>query len=99
MPEIPHGIHPRPERPKRSRPVPPSIGFLRGQGVQGVRAACTTYNCGHHAVVPFDRLGKPETTLFPALKFKCSRCGGREINTMPDWPKPGDGIPATWGGK
>lgn len=97
MPDIPHGIHPKPPRSPRARTVPPSIAFLRLQGVTGVRVFCSSFTCGHYAVLPFDKLGKPERTLFPALKFKCSKCGRRDVSTMPDWPKPGMSIPDTWG--
>ena len=98
MPDIPHSIKPKGERSKRSRFVPPSIASLRLQGVTGVRVFCSSFNCGHNAVLPFDKLGKPETTLFPSLKFVCSRCGRRDVSIMPDWPKPACAYSDTWGG-
>lgn len=62
-----------------------------------MRAFCSSFNCGHNAVVPFDRLGKPDETLFPSIRFKCSKCGSRDVQTQPDWPHPTDGISETWG--
>lgn len=97
MADIPHGINPKPARPKRSRVVPPSIGSLKTQGVKGVRAFCSSFKCGHHAVIAFEVIGKPDETLFPSIRFKCSKCGNRDVQTQPDWPHPSDRIPSTWG--
>jgi len=97
MPDIPNGIKPGGERPKRSRSVPPSIGSLRRQGVNGARVFCSSFRCGHHAVISFAAISKPDETLFPSLRFKCSKCGNRDVQTQPDWPVPPDQIPDTWG--
>ena len=97
MPDIPKAIYPKGIRPKRSRIVPPSIGFLQRQGVSGARVFCSSFRCGHHAVVTFTAIGKPDETLFPSLRFKCSKCGNRDVQTQPDWPKPSDQISDTWG--
>jgi hypothetical protein len=82
---------------KLDRDVAPSIADLRRQGVLGVRLFCSAIHCGHYAVVPFVRINAPESTPFPSLRFKCSKCNGRDIHAMPDWPRPSDGITLSWG--
>ena len=77
-------------RPPRQELDPPTIGQLKTvHGVTGVRVDC---GCGHRAVVSFDAIGRPDTTPFTALRFKCSKCGGAKVSTMPDWPPPKRGL-------
>jgi hypothetical protein len=93
MPDIPHGIKPKGERPKRSRSGPPTIGFLKSQGIKGARVFCSAFSCGHHAVVSFELIRVADGTPFPALRFKCTKCGKRGVQAQPDWPKPSDQMP------
>ena len=96
MPDIPNTTYPKKARQKPTPSAPPTIADLKGHGVTGVRLFCTNA-CGHRAVVSFELIRVDDGTPFPALRFKCSKCGGRDVHKMPDWPKPSDQMPKTWG--
>ena len=78
--------------PKPEAPAPPTIGFLRGQGLTSARIFCASIYCGRMVVMAFDDIGLPDSTPFPAIKerrrWACQRCGNREITVMPDWRDP-----------
>ena len=79
------------DHPGRYDGAPPTLGFLREvNGVTAARVHCVP--CGRQVVVPFDRLGLPDATPFPAVRtarrWRCSHCGRRDIAVMPDWPDP-----------
>jgi len=50
-----------------------------------VEAICERHGCGHEAIVNVD--GWPDDMPVPdvGLKLRCSKCGGRNIKTIPDW--------------
>ena len=77
------------------RPAPPTIAFLRAEGVRGVRVFCVDRECGHFGVVSFGALAVPAETRFPDLvrvrRFTCTACGGSKVSLMPDWPPIGPG--------
>ena len=60
-----------------------SLANMRANGVRGVTAQCEA--CNHSADVNVDAL--PETVHVPqvARRLRCSRCGGKLINTRPAW--------------
>ena len=74
--------------PKHPEIPPPSIGHLKSHGVTSVRVECCEHGCGHRAEVSFETIGKPNSTPFPSLRFKCSKCSGAKVSTMPNWPPP-----------
>jgi hypothetical protein len=64
--------------------VPPmTLQNMRANGVRMVIAQCET--CGHKADLNVDAL--PETVKVPKAgqRLRCSRCGGKKINTRPAW--------------
>ena len=75
---------------KRTTLEPPTIGFLRAQGVTRFRVSCSEVNCGHGADLMLDTLGLSDDTPFPSIarwrRWKCSHCGSRKVNVMPRWP-------------
>ena len=79
------GLNDRPPRPPPG--PPPTIGYLRAQGVTGFRVSCNEVNCGHGADLT---LGLADDTPFPSIvnwrRWKCSHCGLRKVNVMPRWP-------------
>ena len=72
--------------------APPTIGFLKGQGVTATRVFCASIYCGRMAVMAFDDLGLPDETPFPSIKnrrrWSCERCGNHEVSVMPSWRDP-----------
>ena len=67
---------------------PPTIAFLRDRnGCPGLRVFCNNHHCLHRADFLWKNLGKPDTTPPVMIRFKCSKCGGRDVDIMPDWPK------------
>jgi hypothetical protein len=65
--------------------LPMTLANMRENGVTRVTASCMRTGCGHEATVDVSHL--PPETFVPdvALRLRCSRCGGREIKTIPDW--------------
>ena len=80
------------DREARNHAPPPTIAYLRGQGVMGARVSCRNTDCSRTVTVPFDKMGLPEDTPFPQIarlrKWICAKCGGRQISVMPDWRDP-----------
>jgi hypothetical protein len=64
---------------------PMNLGNMRSLKVRSVWAECLADRCRHEALVSVDRL--PDDLPVPdvGLRFRCSKCGGRRIKTMPDW--------------
>ncbi len=64
---------------------PMNLGNMRSQGVRSISAYCQSINCGHEATFRADAW--PDNMPVPdvALRLRCSKCGRREIRTMPDW--------------
>jgi hypothetical protein len=68
----------------REKPGPPmTLANMRRNGVHAVIATCQS--CGHNADVNVDAL--PETIAVPKIRrrLRCSRCGGKQIDTRPAW--------------
>lgn len=67
-------------------PGPPTVGHLKSQGVTGARLWCVA--CSHSARMAWETLRTRDTDPFTAVgkRLKCSACGGRDIQKMPDWP-------------
>jgi hypothetical protein len=66
--------------------IPPmTLGNMREHGVRSIDAFCQAIGCGHASTVNVD--GLPGGLLVPdvSLRLRCSRCGGRSINTRPNW--------------
>jgi hypothetical protein len=80
-----------PRNPRRSylsdgTEIPPmTLENMRAHGVRCVASTCERTECQHSAVINVD--GLPDDYLVPdiALKLRCSRCGGRQIKTIPNW--------------
>ena len=62
---------------------PMSLANMRQNGVYSVSAVCET--CRHESVVNVYAL--PEAVPVPEVgqHLRCSRCGGKEIDTRPAW--------------
>ena len=69
------------ERGKRGPPM--TLANMRQNSVRAVIATCQT--CGHKADVNVDVL--PEAIAVPQAgrRLRCSRCGGKQIDTRPAW--------------
>jgi hypothetical protein len=68
----------------REKPGPPmTLANMRKDGVRAVIASCQV--CGHKADVNVDAL--PEKIIVPEAgrRLRCSRCGGKRIDTRPAW--------------
>lgn len=66
--------------------IPPmTLAHMRDHGVRSVDARCRADGCGHEAVVNVDDL--PDELPVPdvGLRLRCSKCGGRRIETRPNW--------------
>ena len=62
---------------------PMTLPNMRENGVRSICAICET--CQHEAVLSADRWpgDMPVPDIGP--KLRCSACGGREIDTRPNW--------------
>ena len=75
-------------RPDSNAVDPPTVGYLKGQGVLSLTAWCHNFECRHHATFLFSQLELDDDQIFIDLKhrFRCSKCGSREVAIQPDWP-------------
>lgn len=80
------------DREARNNVPPPTIAYLRSQGVMGARVSCRNAECGRTVTVPFDRMGLAEDTPFPQIarlkRWVCQQCKGCTVSVMPDWQHP-----------
>jgi hypothetical protein len=62
-----------------------TLGNMRAQGIRDVVAHCEAASCFHSATVNVGAL--PDDLPVPdvALRLVCSKCGRRQIKTIPDW--------------
>ena len=66
---------------------PPTIAYLRARnGCPGLRVFCNNHHCLHRTDFLWLKLGKPDTTPPVAIRFKYSKRGSRDVDTIPDWP-------------
>jgi hypothetical protein len=63
--------------------APMTLANMRQHGVRSVDAICRS--CGHEAVVNVDSLADELPVPDVGLKLKCSQCGGKQIETRPNW--------------
>ena len=69
----------------------PTIADTRRQGISAIYVSCAgPRGCGSRRRLALDELDLPETAIFveiPKLRrFRCIRCGNREVLVMGDWP-------------
>ncbi len=84
-----------PRRSQRRGPEEPlpTIGQTLAQGLTRVRVSCLGiyqgYTCHHAGIVALDALRLSDDVAFveipKARRLRCSRCGARDIQVMPDW--------------
>ncbi|WP_439572655.1 hypothetical protein [Phreatobacter sp.] len=69
-----------------SRPAPPTVGLLRGQGVMGARLWCV--GCKRQGILTWEQMRAREDEPFPSAggRLRCGRCGSDQVTRMPDWP-------------
>lgn len=61
---------------------PATVANARQNGVRGTTVRCA---CNHEALIPFERLRPDEYVPDVALRCRCTACGGRRIESYPDW--------------
>jgi hypothetical protein len=68
---------------------PPTIGYLRRDGLEGVMVQCANIACRRTADLPWDALRLPEDTPFPDVvrlaRFRCIGCGWSACYVSPNW--------------
>jgi hypothetical protein len=72
-------------RLRRGRPgdrTGPTVANSQQNGVRGITARCA---CNHEAVIPFEKLHPDWYVPDIALRLRCTACGGKRIETYPDW--------------
>jgi hypothetical protein len=64
---------------------PMDLASMREHGARSVVVICQRHGCGHESSINVD--GWPDDMPVPdvGLKLKCSRCGSKDIKTIPDW--------------
>ena len=76
----------------------PTIAHAKGHGIGGAYIQCRRIGCGNRRRLSFDEIGLPDTAVFVEIgrsrRFRCHRCGGREIIVSADWPRPKMGASA-----
>ena len=67
---------------------PMTLANMRENGVHSVVATCA--KCRHEGVLDVQRW--PADTPVPdvGLKLRCSACGGRDVETRPNWSDRGE---------
>ena len=81
---MPSTRNPRRAYDREGREIAPmTLGNMRSLGVRSVSATCE--KCSHEAAILVDAL--PDDVPVPdvALKLRCSRCGARDVKTVPRW--------------
>ena len=62
-----------------------AVEYLTANGVTRLNVYCEILNYRHRGVVELERF-KPKTPLQVIKnRLKCSVCGGRNIDVIPDW--------------
>jgi hypothetical protein len=80
---------PRRVSPPESKLPPPTIGYLRRDGLDGVIVQCANIDCRRTADISWDAIGLPEDTPFPEIvfraRFRCAGCGQLDCYVSPNW--------------
>jgi hypothetical protein len=63
---------------------PATLDRLRARGVTHARVMCNEYRCNHAGRVSLDAIKLPGSTALASVRFKCSGCGGRNVNAVAD---------------
>lgn len=88
--------HPR--RPADAALGPATLRHLAADRM-GVDVHCLA--CGHRVIMPAAELAARLGADYPvpevAKRMRCGRCGGRKIETRPDWSKQSPGVTAHHG--
>ena len=62
--------------------TPATVGNTQQNNARGIIARCA---CNHEAAISFERLRPDEYVPDVALRLRCTACGGKRIETYPDW--------------
>jgi hypothetical protein len=62
-----------------------TLGNMRANGVRMVAVYCNAPYCHHSADVDVDGMPDELAMLFLARKFRCSRCGSKQVSARPAW--------------
>jgi hypothetical protein len=64
---------------------PATLANIRLEGISKIWATCRRLGCGHEAI--FDPSCFPDDYPVPdiGLRLRCSKCGGRDVQTMANW--------------
>jgi hypothetical protein len=62
---------------------PMTLGNMRENGTRSVEAECQT--CKHTAIVNVDDWPAEVSVPDVGLRLRCSACGGKDIDTRPNW--------------
>jgi len=83
-PTVPrHRRNPRRAYDEEGREVTPAtIANVQENGARGIIARCV---CGHEALLPFTGMHPDWYVPDIALRLRCAACGGKRIETVPDW--------------
>ncbi len=64
---------------------PMTLANMREHGVRSVEASCQEIGCGNEGSINVDHLADDLPVPDVALRLWCSRCGSRNVTTIPDW--------------
>jgi hypothetical protein len=67
---------------------PMTLANMRENGVHSVVATCA--KCQHEAVLDVDHWPADMPVPDVGLKLRCSACGGRDVETRPNWSDQGE---------
>jgi hypothetical protein len=62
--------------------TPATVGNVQQNNARGIIARCA---CDHEALLPFTGLHPDWFVPDIALRLRCTACGGKRIETYPDW--------------
>ena len=62
-----------------------TLGNMRLHGVRIVAVHCNAPYCHHSADVDVDGMPDEMAVLFLARRFRCSRCGSKQVSARPAW--------------
>lgn len=74
---------PAPDSWPMSAPAPMTLANMRRNGVRAVIAECR--DCRHKADVIVDHLAAEIAVPDVGRRMRCSKCGGKRIETRPAW--------------